>query len=485
MEDRLRPKTSKTVKRSASRTSKAAGGNSRSSKTSPLELKRKGQSHVQANSMLKDSNSKYSIAIQENSFRPYSGAPQHRRVKSDPVPSSPYISVKKPIKATHTLKKTINPAPKPVKSHRRTNSDNENLKRIASNRFFLTKTEEQDKDYIIESIKKCFIMGMPVVTTLDYYKLGKPLGKGAFGKVYLGIHMLSGLRVAVKTIEKSYMQDERTRKKVFQEVYIMNKIHDKNVIRLLELFESPRHLMMVLEYAGGGDLLQLLRARGKLSESEARPIFKQIIDAVIACHNEEIIHRDIKLDNILLNEEMTLIKLCDFGVSRVAKSGFKINEQCGTPAYLAPEIIVNEGYEPFFVDVWSMGILLYALLSATVPFKAKTIPELHKIILRGKYEFPEYFTEYAKDFIAEMLNPVPHLRIKLGDMKKHVWFSVDTLDSSFHSTRDVANPNKHQNIVETLRVYGFPAEFVESSLKNRDINHATASYNLLDINMLD
>lgn len=483
MEERAKPKTSKMLKRPASKLTKPAASNSKSSKTSPLDIKRKVQSQIKANPVLKDSNSKYSIDNQENSLRPYTGAPHHRRVKSDPVPNSPYISLKKPAKNIQVVKKPINASSKPTRGHRRTNSDNENLKKIASNHFFISNTDDHDKDQITESIKSSYLMGIPLVTTIDYYKIGKPLGKGAFGKVYLGVHKLSGLRVAVKTIEKSFMQDERTRKKVFQEVYIMNKIHDKNVIRLLELFESPRHLMIVLEYAGGGDLLQLLRARGKLSESEARPIFKQIVDAVIACHNEEIIHRDIKLDNILLNEEMTLIKLCDFGVSRVAKPSFKINEQCGTPAYLAPEIIVNEGYEPFFVDVWSMGILLYALLSATVPFKAKTIPELHKIILRGKYIFPEYFSEGVKDFITEMLNPVPHLRIKLNDMKKHTWFSLDTLDSSFHSTKDSYTPNRHNNILNALREYGFPAEFVESSLKNRDINHATASYNLLDINM--
>ena len=214
-------------------------------------------------------------------------------------------------------------------------------------------------------------------------------------------------------------------------------------------------------------------------------IFIQIINAVIACHKEEVIHRDIKLDNILLNEEMTLIKLCDFGVSRVAKAGVKLNEQCGTPAYLAPEIIVNEGYEPFYVDVWSMGILLYALISATVPFKAKTVPELHKIILRGKYEFPEYFSEQVKDFIGEMLNPVPHLRIKLEDMKKHEWFLTQTLDSSFHSTRDSQNPDRHFSILRALNEYGFPDDYIENTLNKREINHASASYNLLDINIID
>jgi serine/threonine protein kinase len=460
MEDRIRPKSSKlSLKRAGSRLVPSSGA-SKSSKVSPLQVKRKAQAPVPSAKV---------PAHTEHYLRPVSGKPQHRRVKSDPIPSSPYTGMQTAGKAVQSTKKTASSAAKPQKNHRRIHSDH----------------EEHSRETLVETVKNAFVLNIPLITTLDFYRLGKPLGKGAFGKVYLGVHKLSGLRVAIKTIEKSVMQDERTRKKVFQEVYIMNKIHDKNVIRLLELFESPRHLMIVLEYAGGGDLLQLLRNRGRLAEAEAKPIFAQVVDAVIACHREEVIHRDIKLDNILLNEEMTLIKLCDFGVSRLAKFGVKLTEQCGTPAYLAPEIIVNEGYEPFFVDVWSMGILLYALLSATVPFKAKTIPELHKIILRGKYDFPDYFSEPVRDLIGQMLNPVPQLRAKLADLKKHCWFASETLESSFHSTRESRNDSRHFSILKALNEYGFPNDYVENSLKSREINHASASYNLLDINIIE
>ena len=483
MEEKLRPRTSKTLKRPLSKQVTKPSASSKSSKCSPSAVKAK-----MAQISLKDSHSKIPLSSDVNS-KPSSCVPQHRRAKSDPIPNSPYTNSKNPVKASHTLKKPKNLTSKSgqssVNSHRRVQSEGENMKKVVSGSIQVQSSDEQDKFDLISSIKTSFSKGLNFTTSLEFYKLGKPLGKGAFGKVYLGVHKLTGLKVAIKTIEKSFMQDERTRKKVFQEVYIMNKVHDKNVIRLLELFESPKHLMIVLEYAGGGDLLQLLRTRGRLHESEARPIFKQIIDAVQACHKEDIIHRDIKLDNILLNEEMTLIKLCDFGVSRVAKRGSKLTEQCGTPAYLAPEIIVNEGYEPFFVDVWSMGILLYALMSATVPFKAKTVPELHKIILRGKYNFPEYFSELSKSFIAEMLNPVPHLRIKLEDLKKHEWFFGEIMESSFHSTSDSVNPNKQQILLKELENFGFPTDFLENCLKNREINHATATYNLLDINMFD
>jgi serine/threonine protein kinase len=142
---------------------------------------------------------------------------------------------------------------------------------------------------------------------------------------------------------------------------LLKKIKHSNVIRLLEVFESTRHLLIVMEYAGGGDLLRLVKRKGRLEESDAKFIFKQIAYGLAHIHCRSVIHRDIKLDNILLD--------------------------CGTPAYLAPEIINDKGYEGFFVDVWSLGVLLYAMLCGTVPFKAPNLDELHKLILKGVWAF--------------------------------------------------------------------------------------------------
>jgi 5'-AMP-activated protein kinase, catalytic alpha subunit len=150
---------------------------------------------------------------------------------------------------------------------------------------------------------------------------------------------------------------------------LLKKVRHSNVIRLLEVFESPKHLLMVMEYAGGGDLLQYVKKRKRLEESEAKSIFKQIIYGLAHCHCRSVLHRDIKLDNILLDNDGQ-IKLCDFGVSRVIGKKQHITEQCGTPAYIAPEIISDVGYQGFAADIWSLGVLLYAMVCGTVPFKA-------------------------------------------------------------------------------------------------------------------
>lgn len=216
------------------------------------------------------------------------------------------------------------------------------------------------------------------------------------------------------------MKDDFSKKKVFQEVYILKKIRHSNVIRLLEVFESPKHFLMVMEYVGGGDLLQYVKQRKRLEEQEAKYIFKQIVYGLAHCHCRSVLHRDIKLDNILMDEDGG-VKICDFGVSRLVAKGQVIQEQCGTPAYLAPEIIADEGYENFYVDIWSLGVLLYAVLQGTVPFKASNLSDLHKLILQGNFQYPVPISNEAKDLILKMLVLVPENRISIPEMLSHPW----------------------------------------------------------------
>ena len=261
-------------------------------------------------------------------------------------------------------------------------------------------------------------------TTLDLYKFVKLIGKGAFGKVTLGLHKLTGKHVAIKTFEKSYMKDDFSRKKVFQEVYILKKIHHSNIIRLLEVFESSKHFFIVMEYAGAGDLLHYVKKKRRLAENEARFIFKQVLYGLGHCHCRSVLHRDIKLDNVLLDNEKG-IKLCDFGVSKIIKKHQFIREQCGTPAYIAPEIIADEGYEGFFADLWSLGVVLYAMLCGTVPFKAPNMKELHVLIKKGDYKFPVEISEESKDLIRKLLVLKPEDRLSIPEILAHPWVKED------------------------------------------------------------
>lgn len=251
-----------------------------------------------------------------------------------------------------------------------------------------TKDEEnEEKKQIIRKNYEFVKMHKAIPpTNVENYKFIKLIGKGAFGKVALGMDKLTGKYVAIKTIEKSYMKDEASKKKVFREVYILKKIRHPNVIRLLEVFESNMHLLIVMEYAAGGDLLKYIKKKKKLSESEARKIFRQIVHGLGYIHTRSVLHRDIKPDNILLDFE-NKVKICDFGVSKIVDRDTIIKEQCGTPAYIAPEIISDRGYKGYFVDHWSLGVLLFTMLNGVVPFKSTSMKELHMLIKNRLFSY--------------------------------------------------------------------------------------------------
>jgi serine/threonine protein kinase len=181
--------------------------------------------------------------------------------------------------------------------------------------------------------------------------------------------------VALKSINKTFLSEEASKRKVMQEFNILQRTRHRNIVRLYESFETEEHIVFVMEVCGAGDLLTYVRKRRKLKEEVAKHLFRQIVDGLRYCHSRGILHRDIKLDNILLTSEGD-IKICDFGVSKLVKPGQILKEQCGTPAYIAPEVFEGNGYEGFASDIWSAGVVLYSMLYGIVPFKANNMTEL-------------------------------------------------------------------------------------------------------------
>ena len=272
-------------------------------------------------------------------------------------------------------------------------------------------------------------------TKMKFYKYGRLLGKGAFGKVNLCLHTLTGRLVAIKSINKEKIKTERQRQKIKQETAIMETLSkSKNIVKIFETYETKKHICIVMEYICAGDLLTYIKKRSKLTEPVAKFIFKQIILGIKHIHDNGIIHRDIKLDNILLDLDNN-IKICDFGVSRKINIGEILFEQCGTPAYIAPEILINKGYEGFGVDIWSAGVVLYAMLSGTVPFKGNNLKELHDLIINGKYKEVKGISNEAEDLLRKILEVDPNLRIKTEEILNHPWL-ID-LDFNFWKNQNL------------------------------------------------
>lgn len=348
------------------------------------------------------------------------------------------------------------------------------------NKLKYRKEVEKLVDYIRAHFKE-HKEGPP--TTVDFYRVGRLLGKGAFGKVSLGMHKLTGKMVAVKSISKSCFTDEEARKKVMREFSILKLLKHQSVTRLYESFESKRHVLFIVELCAGGDLLNYVRRRRRLKEPIAQLIFKQLINGLEYCHYKGIIHRDIKLDNVLLNANGD-IKIGDFGVSKCVKKGERMYEQCGTPAYIAPEILKDRGYEGFGADTWSAGVVLYALLYGTVPFKCNDMRSLQKRILKGKYSLKDDVSECARDLLRRMLETNPKKRITESEILAHPWMQQQSDKSLFTEAEKAAIRREYSCMRKTEHGTGtlFTEQNIDSTLNDLTKNATTKSAILAPFN---
>ena len=307
-------------------------------------------------------------------------------------------------------------------------------------------------------------------TKMNFYKYGRLLGKGAFGKVNLALHVLTGRLVAIKSINKTKLMNERQKRKILIETSIMKTLSkSNNIVKIYETYETKKHYCIVMEYICAGDLLSYIKKRGKLTEQVAKFIFKQIVLTLQYIHNHNIVHRDIKLDNILIDLDNN-IKICDFGVSKIIKNSEPMIEQCGTPAYIAPEILLNKGYEGYGVDIWSAGVVLYAMLSGTVPFKGNNIKDLHDLIIKGEYTPIKDISKEAAHLIKSIFEIDPKKRITTKEILVHPWL-VD-VDLNYW---------KNQNLFTN-------AEYIllaKSNVDYRDISNKDDMIEIFDIKNLD
>ncbi|XP_051469706.1 serine/threonine-protein kinase MARK1 isoform X7 [Apus apus] len=208
------------------------------------------------------------------------------------------------------------------------------------------------------------------------YRLLKTIGKGNFAKVKLARHVLTGREVAVKIIDKTQL-NPTSLQKLFREVRIMKILNHPNIVKLFEVIETEKTLYLVMEYASGGEVFDYLVAHGRMKEKEARAKFRQIVSAVQYCHQKCIVHRDLKAENLLLDADMN-IKIADFGFSNEFTVGNKLDTFCGSPPYAAPELFQGKKYDGPEVDVWSLGVILYTLVSGSLPFDGQNLKQIMK-----------------------------------------------------------------------------------------------------------
>ncbi|KAH6819212.1 SOS3-interacting protein 3 [Perilla frutescens var. frutescens] len=255
------------------------------------------------------------------------------------------------------------------------------------------------------------------------YELGRLLGHGTFAKVYHARNLESGRSVAMKIVGKEKVIKVGMMEQVKREISVMKMMHHPNIVELHEVMASKSKIYFAMEFVRGGELFAKI-AKGRLKEELARSYFQQLISAIDFCHSRRVYHRDLKPENLLLDEDGNL-KVTDFGLSALSdhlRQDGLLHTTCGTPAYVAPEVIGKKGYDGAKADIWSCGVILYVLLAGYLPFQDDNIVAMYRRIYRGDFKCPPWLSPEARKLITKMLDPNPSSRISIAKIMESSWF---------------------------------------------------------------
>lgn len=310
------------------------------------------------------------------------------------------------------------------------------------------------------------------------YELDRTIGTGGFGKVKLATHTLTGEKVAIKIMDKTKLGKDLPRVKL--EISALKNLSHPNICKLYQVIETESHCYVVMEYCSGGELFDHIVEKSRLSEMESRMFFRQIISAVSYLHDNGYAHRDLKPENVLLDREQNL-KIIDFGLCAKPQGGMDslLLTSCGSPTYAAPELIQGVKYHGSEVDIWSMGVILYALLCGCLPFESDNIDELFKKILKGKYIEPGWLSSGSKRLLRRMLCVDPLKRIRISELINDPWISL-----GFGCPPSTKNHNvdrcKDMECLEVISQYcEIDKEIIWSRISKWKYDSETATYLLL------
>uniref|UniRef100_A0A8C8SF09 non-specific serine/threonine protein kinase n=1 Tax=Pelusios castaneus TaxID=367368 RepID=A0A8C8SF09_9SAUR len=290
------------------------------------------------------------------------------------------------------------------------------------------------------------------------YRLLKTIGKGNFAKVKLARHVLTGREVAVKIIDKTQL-NPTSLQKLFREVRIMKILNHPSIVKLFEVIETEKTLYLVMEYASGGEVFDYLVAHGRMKEKEARAKFRQA-------------------ENLLLDADMN-IKIADFGFSNEFTIGNKLDTFCGSPPYAAPELFQGKKYDGPEVDVWSLGVILYTLVSGSLPFDGQNLKELRERVLRGKYRIPFYMSTDCENLLKKLLVLNPIKRGSLEQIMKDRWMNVGHEEEELKPYTEPEPDFNDTKRIDIMVTMGFSREEIHESLVKQKYDEVMATYLLL------
>ncbi|KAL5700411.1 cAMP-dependent protein kinase [Ranunculus cassubicifolius] len=267
---------------------------------------------------------------------------------------------------------------------------------------------------------------------LGKYELGRTLGEGNFGKVKYAKNIETDQGFAVKILDKKRILQLNINDQIKREIGTLKLLKHPNVVRLYEVLASKTKIYMVLEYVTGGELFDRIALKGRLKEADGRKLFHQLIDAISYCHDKGVYHRDLKPENVLVDANGN-IKISDFGLSALPqhfREDGLLHTTCGSPHYVAPEVLKNRGYDGATSDLWSCGVILYVVLAGYLPFDDRNLAVLYQKIFKGDAKIPKWLSTGAQNMIKRMLDPNPKTRIKIAEIKEDEWFKQDYIPAT-------------------------------------------------------
>ena len=316
---------------------------------------------------------------------------------------------------------------------------------------------------------------------IDNYILNKKLGQGTFGIVVLAIHEMTGEKVAIKILDKEKIFKNSEKIRFERKIQIMKKMYHKNIVRLYNVIENFKEIFLVMEYIPGQELFDYITYKKRLDEIESCKFFQQIISGIEYLSKTRVAHRDLKPENLLLDSKKT-IKIVDFGLSNTYYENELLSTACGSPCYAAPEILQGKKYKGVEVDIWSSGIILYAMLCGYLPFEDKNNQNLYKKIIKGEFNTPKYLSSDAVDFLHKILNVEPRNRFTIELIKTHPWFNMINPKINMSEGLLIDKyiiPFDEEIIKEMVEKYFYNEQIIKINLIINKHNHITTTYYLM------
>ena len=313
------------------------------------------------------------------------------------------------------------------------------------------------------------------------YILGKKLGQGTFGIVVLGKHEITGESVAIKILDKEKIVRESDKTRLEREIRIMKIMYHNNIVHLYQVIENSKELFLIMEYISGKELFDYIINKRHLDELESCKFYQQIISGIEYLGKTKVAHRDLKPENLLLDSKKN-IKIVDFGLSNTYFQNELLSTACGSPCYAAPEMLSGEKYNGINIDIWSSGIVLYAMLCGYLPFEDNDNPKLYKKIIKGVFETPEFLSSNAVDLLHRILNVDPKKRYTIAQIKEHPWFNQINPKINMSEGLLIDNyiiPFDEEIINQMVNEYSYNEQQIKVNLLFNKHNHITATYFLI------